>query len=93
MFVCASAGYSQIMPLQVMGGNWVTQGSEVTIKIGSSLDFRITNSETTKLENLKINDNDISIITDFNINRCNPKVYIVQVNTPNRFINRKEIIK
>ena len=93
MIAFSSVGYSQVMQLEVVGGNVVTQGSTISINAGNSLDFRITNIESTNCSNLKIDDNDISIIIDFNINLCNSKVYIVQINTLNGIINRKVIIK
>lgn len=65
--------FSQIMQLEVLGGAVVTQGSTITINAGNSLDFRITNIETTNCKKLRIQDVDISNTTDFDINPNNPK--------------------
>jgi hypothetical protein len=78
----SSGGHAQIMQLEVLGGNIVTQGSTVTINAGSSLDFRITNIETSNCKKLKINDVNISNTTDFDINPNNPQKNIKPENCP-----------
>ncbi len=73
---------AQIMQLEVVGGTVVTQGSTITINAGSSLDFRITNIETTNCKNLNIKDVDISNTTDFDIDPNNPKKNIKPADCP-----------
>ena len=73
LFLITGICNAQVMQLEIIGGNVVTQGSTITINAGNSLDFRITNIETNNCKNLKINDVDISNTTDFSINPNNPK--------------------
>ncbi|WP_391593493.1 LamG-like jellyroll fold domain-containing protein [Winogradskyella sp.] len=60
------------MHLEVSGGNTVTQGSAVTINAGTTVQFTITNIETSNCQKLKVKDVDISNMTDFDINPNNP---------------------
>ena len=83
-----SISYAQVMQLEVIGGNVVTQGSTVTINAGNSLNFRITNIETNNCRNLKIEDVDISNTTDFGISPNNPKGNIKPEDCPG---GKKEI--
>mgnify|MGYP001826563250 CR=1 FL=1 len=69
----STAGTSQIMQVEIVGGAIVTQGSTITINSGNSLDFRITNVEGSNCKNLKIKDVDITNTTDFDITPNNPK--------------------
>ena len=81
-FLINVTAHSQVMQLEVLGGAVVTQGSTITINAGSSLDFRITNIETTNCKNLRIKDVDISNTTDFDINPNNPKRSIKPADCP-----------
>ena len=73
---------AQIMQLEVLGGAVVTDGSTITLNAGASLDFRITNIETTNCKNLKIEDVDISNTTDFDITPNKPKKNIKPAGCP-----------
>jgi hypothetical protein len=64
---------AQIIQVEITGGAIVTQGSTVSINAGSSLDFRITNVETSNCSNLRIDDIDISNTADFDISPNNPR--------------------
>ncbi|NNC51035.1 MAG: hypothetical protein HKO01_10905, partial [Flaviramulus sp.] len=69
----SNVGNSQIIQVEILGGAIVTQGSTVTINAGSSLDFRITNIETSNCANLDIKGVDIANTADFDISPNNPK--------------------
>ena len=75
-------GFAQVMQLEVIGGSVVTQGSTVTINAGNSLNFRITNIETSNCKNLKIKDVDITNTLEFGINPGNPKKNIKPEDCP-----------
>ena len=77
LFLITGICNAQVMQLEIIGGNVVTQGSTITINAGNSLDFRITNIETNNCKNLKINDVDISNTTDFSINPNNTAEKII----------------
>lgn len=74
--------HGQVMQLEVIGGNVVTQGATITINAGNNVDFRITNIETANCNKLKINDVDISNTTDFDITPDNPKKNIKREDCP-----------
>ncbi|MCF7560959.1 T9SS type A sorting domain-containing protein [Sabulilitoribacter multivorans] len=79
--LCSYVGSAQIIQVEIVGGAVVTQGSTVVINAGSSLDFRITNTEPGSCSNsnrLRIEDVNISNIIDFDISPNNPSRNIRQ---------------
>ncbi len=80
---------AQTIQVKIIGGSVVTNGSTVTINVGNSLDFRITNTDTSNCNNLRIDGVDMSNISDFDINPNDPKKNIKEqsCNGNNKFLD------
>ena len=61
------------MQVEIVGGAVVSQGATLSINAGSSLDFKITNIETSNCKNLQIKDINIANTTDFDLTPNYPK--------------------
>ncbi len=69
--------YSQITQVNILGGAQVSQGSTITITAGSSIEFRITNTDSNCKKKLDIKSINIDNTTNFSIspNKRKKKVY------------------
>ncbi|AUP78445.1 LamG-like jellyroll fold domain-containing protein [Flavivirga eckloniae] len=64
---------AQIIQVEIVGGSVVSQGSTVTINVGNSLDFRITNIDGSNCKKLKIRGVSVSNTTDFAVDPVDPR--------------------